>query len=98
MPGQPRTRCRRGSNPVIACCSDLRVGGTTGATRMVSLQVAASAIGSAALPAGLGLAIGAVNARILAPSLVLLGLAMGGLYVFGSRWSGRAGPPVTPRA
>ena len=52
----------------------------TGATRMVSLQVAASAAGSAALPAGLGLAIGAVDARILAPSLLVLGLAMGGLY------------------
>jgi fucose permease len=59
-----------------------------GTTRMVSLQVAASAIGSAALPAGLGLAIGAVNARILAPSLLVLGLAMGGLYALLSRWSG----------
>ena len=65
---------------------------------MVSLQVAASAIGSAALPAGLGLAIGAVDARVLAPSLLVLGLAMGGLYVSGSRWSRRAAPPVTPRA
>jgi fucose permease len=57
--------------------------------RMVSLQVAASAAGSAALPAGLGLAIGAVGARILAPSLLVLGLAMGGLYTLLSRWSGR---------
>jgi MFS family permease len=57
-------------------------------TRMVSLQVAASAVGSAALPAGLGLAIGAVNARILAPSLLVLGLAMGGVYPLLSRWSG----------
>jgi hypothetical protein len=56
---------------------------------MVSLQVAASAVGSAALPTGLGLAIGAVNARILAPSLLVLGLAMGVLYPFLSRWSGR---------
>jgi MFS family permease len=59
------------------------------ARRMVSLQVAASAVGSAAVPAGLGLAIGAVNARILAPSLLVLGLAMGVLYPFLSRWSGR---------
>ena len=52
------------------------------ARRMVSLQVAASAVGSAALPAGLGLAIGAVNARILAPSLLVLGLATAVLYPF----------------
>ena len=49
---------------------------------MVSLQVAASAVGSAALPAGLGLVVGAVGAWILAPSLLALGLAMGGLYAF----------------
>jgi fucose permease len=71
---------------------------TTGTMRMVSLQVAASATGSAALPAGLGLAIGAVGARILAPSLLILGLAMAGLYPLLSRWSGRSAPPVTPRA
>jgi hypothetical protein len=35
-------------------------------------------------------------ARVLAPSLLVLGLAMGALYAFGSRWSGRAAPPVTP--
>jgi fucose permease len=55
-------------------------------TRMVSLQVAASAAGSAALSVGLGLAIGAVDARILAPSLLVLGLAMGGLYALLSHW------------
>jgi len=84
--------------PLLTLMTPQWAGATTGATRMVSLQVAASAIGSAALPAGLGLAIGAVNARILAPSLLVLGLAMGGLYVFLSRWSGRTAPPVTPRA
>jgi fucose permease len=55
---------------------------TTGTTRMVSLQVAASAVGGAALPAALGLAIGAAGPRVLAPSLLALGLAMGGLYGF----------------
>jgi hypothetical protein len=49
---------------------------------MVSLQVAASAVGGAALPAGLGLAIGTAGPRVLAPSLLALGLAMGGLYAF----------------
>jgi hypothetical protein len=55
---------------------------TTGTTRMVSLQVAASAVGGAAVPAGLGLLLGAVGPRFLAPSLLALGLAMGGLYAF----------------
>ncbi len=63
----------------------LTTGQRTGTARMVSLQVAASAVGSAALPAGLGLAIGAVGARILAPSLLALGLAMGVLYALLSR-------------
>ncbi len=83
-----RDCCRDGRT--LACC--------TGKQRHSSLQVAASAIGGAALPAGLGLAIGTVNARILAPALLALGLAMGALYVFGSRWWGRATPPVTSRA
>jgi fucose permease len=55
---------------------------TTGTTRMVSLQVAASAVGGAALPAGLGLLLGAAGPRLLAPALLALGLAMGGLYTF----------------
>jgi len=55
---------------------------TTGTTRMVSLQVAASAVGGAAIPAGLGLLLGAAGARLLAPALFALGLAMGGLYAF----------------
>jgi hypothetical protein len=48
----------------------LTTGQRAGTARMVSLQVAASAVGSAALPAGLGLAVGAVGAWILAPSLL----------------------------
>jgi fucose permease len=55
---------------------------TTGTTRMVSLQVAASAVGGAAVPAGLGLLLGAVGPWLLAPSLLALGVAMGGLYAF----------------
>ena len=55
---------------------------TTGTTRMVSLQVAASAVGGAAIPAGLGLLLGAAGPRLLAPSLLALGLAMSGLYAF----------------
>ncbi len=50
---------------------------TTGTTRMVSLQVAASAVGGAAIPAGLGLLLGAVGPWLLAPSLLAPGVAMG---------------------
>jgi fucose permease len=55
---------------------------TSGTTRMVSLQVAASAVGGAAIPAGLGLLLGAAGPRLLAPALLALGLAMAGLYAF----------------
>jgi fucose permease len=68
--------------PLFTLTTADRLGGagrerTTGT---VSLQVAASALGSAVLPAAMGLVIGAVNARALAPSLFVLGLAMGGVY------------------
>jgi fucose permease len=48
----------------------------------VSLQVAASAGGNAALPAGLGLVIGTLTAGALGPALLLLSLLLAGLY----RW------------
>lgn len=50
------------------------------ATAAVGLQVAASAVGSAALPSLVGLAIGAVSARALGPALLVLGLAMCAVY------------------
>lgn len=43
-------------------------------------------MGSAALPGGLGLAIGAFGPGILAPALVALGLAMCGVYALLSRY------------
>jgi fucose permease len=79
--------------PLLTLTTAQRTGTAPAATQMVSLQVAASAIGSAVLPAGLGLAIGAANAKILAPSLVVLGLAMCGLYALLVRPApGRARP------
>jgi fucose permease len=63
----------------------LRGGDTAGAAGAVSLQVAASAAGSAALPAGIGLAVGAAGARVLAPALLAAGLAMCGVYWFLAR-------------
>ena len=80
--------------PLLTLMTPQRAGPRT--TRMVSLQVAASAVGSAALPAGLGRAIGADSARILAPSLHVLGLAMGGLYALLSRRSGRGALVTVP--
>jgi fucose permease len=68
---------------------------TTGSTRMVGLQVAASAAGNAALPAVLGLAIGAAGARVLGPFLLALSLAMAALFLSGRS---RAAPAVTPPA
>ncbi len=63
------------------------------ANRAVSLQVAASAIGSAALPAGMGLAIGALSASVLAPALLVLGLAMCGGYTLLSRFTRMGSKP-----
>jgi fucose permease len=73
--------------PLLTLTTAHRMGSASRATRVVSLQVAASAIGGAALPAGLGLAMGAVSATILAPSLLVLGLAMCLLYALLSRRS-----------
>jgi fucose permease len=65
--------------PLFTLTTAERVG-ANGATRMVSLQVAASAVGSAALPAGIGLAIGAFTATALGPWLLLPSLTMYALY------------------
>jgi fucose permease len=65
--------------PLFTLTTAQRVGASR-ATQTVSLQVAASAIGSAALPAGIGLAIGAFTATALAPPLLLLSLTMYALY------------------
>jgi fucose permease len=67
--------------PLFTLTTSQRLGGgdSAGATHAVSLQVAASAAGNAALPAGIGLVIGA-DARALAPALLVLGVAMCGVY------------------
>ncbi len=66
--------------PLLTLATADRAG--TGATRAVTLQVAVSTAGGAAVPAGLGLAMGAGGtggAARLAPLLLGLGLAMCGL-------------------
>ena len=73
--------------PLFTLSTAERVG-VSGTTRMVSLQVGASAAGSAAVPAAIGLAIGACSASALAPQLLVLGLAMYALYRLLTRAAG----------
>jgi fucose permease len=70
--------------PLLTLATAERTGGAD-PTQAVSLQVAASAGGNAALPAGLGLIIGALTASALGPALLLLSLLLAGLH----RWLGR---------
>jgi fucose permease len=70
--------------PLFTLITPKRVG-AAGATQAVSLQVAASAAGSTALAAGIGLVIEATSASILAPALLVLSLAMCVLYWLLSR-------------
>ena len=64
--------------PLLTLTTSDRVGAS--ATTAVGLQVAASAVGGAALPSGIGLVIGAVSAWTLAPALLVLSLGMCGVY------------------
>jgi fucose permease len=64
--------------PLLTLTTSDRVGANV--TTAVGLQVAASAVGGAALPSGVGLVIGAVSAWTLAPALLVLSLGMCGVY------------------
>jgi len=66
--------------PVFPLITLVTSGPGGGDAAAVGLQVAASAVGSAALPSGVGLAVGAFGAWTVAPSLLTLGLAMGVVY------------------
>ena len=70
--------------PLLTLTTPERTGAAR-SVRTVSLQVAASAVGGSAVPAGLGLAIQAAGAGVLAPLLLVLGVAMGGGYALVSR-------------
>jgi fucose permease len=73
--------------PLLVITTSQRTGTPPGrrTTRLVGLQVAAATAGSALLPAAVGLATDAISAGILAPVLLLLSLAMCGLYALLSR-------------
>lgn len=64
--------------PLLTLTTGDRVG-ASGSTA-VALQVAAAAVGGAAVPSGIGVIIGAVGAWALAPALLVLSLGMGGVY------------------
>ena len=88
--------------PLLTLTTADRVG-ASGAAAVVSLQVAASAVGSVALPSGVGLAIGASGARVLGPALLASGLAMCSVYWLALRPAprpefGRAGRGATVRS
>jgi len=65
--------------PLLTLTAGNRVRADTVATA-IGLQVAASAIGGAVLPAGVGLVIGAFGAQAVGPSLLVLGLAACSVY------------------
>jgi fucose permease len=78
--------------PLLTLTTAQRLGPANATTRVVTVQVAASAIGAAALPAGIGVAIGIISAKALAPALFVLAVAMGGAYAYISALA-RHGPP-----
>jgi fucose permease len=78
--------------PLFTLTTAQRVG-ASGTTLTVSLQTGASSIGSAALPAGIGLSIGASTAGARAPQLLVLSLTMYVLFRLLSRAGGRESRP-----
>jgi fucose permease len=78
--------------PLLTLTTADRVG-EGGAAMAVGLQTAASAIGSAALPSGIGLVIGVAGAQLTGPALLVPGLAMCAVYALALR-PARAGGTV----
>jgi fucose permease len=70
--------------PLLTLTTADRVG-EGGAAMAVGLQTAASAIGSAALPSGIGLVIGVAGAQVTGPALLVLGVAMCAVYALALR-------------
>jgi fucose permease len=77
--------------PLLTLTAAARSGAATsgGTARTASLLVTASTIGSAAIPAGLGLLIGSLSARAFAPSLLVLALAMSAVYALMTQLAAR---------
>ncbi|MEU4470393.1 MFS transporter [Micromonospora sp. NPDC023888] len=81
--------------PLLTLTTADRVGAAH-ADRAIGLQVGASGIGAALVPAGLGVLIGNTSVQVLGSALVVLALALIALYEWGARRStGRpTGRPV----
>ncbi|MFY1693558.1 MFS transporter [Plantactinospora sp. WMMB782] len=65
------------------------------ADRTIGLQIGASGLGGAIIPAAIGVLIGRTSVAVLGPALLLLSLAMIGLYWASSRRAGRPPAPTT---
>ncbi|MCO1599281.1 MFS transporter [Micromonospora sp. RHAY321] len=79
--------------PLLTLTTVDRVGAAH-ADRAIGLQIGAAGVGAALVPAGLGILIGNTTVQVLGSALVVLALALIGLYELGSRRPGpeRAGP------
>jgi fucose permease len=78
--------------PLLTLTTARGLGSPNATTRTVSLRVAASALGAAALPAAIGVAIGLRSAKALAPILFVLALTMGAAYAHISALTRRSPP------
>jgi fucose permease len=74
--------------PLLTLTTAERVGDRH-ADRAIGVQIAAAALGGAALPAGIGALIGRLGPEVLGPSLVLLTLTLAGLCRSARRPPGR---------
>lgn len=78
--------------PLLTLTTADRVGAAH-ADRAIGLQIGASGIGAALVPAGLGVLIGNTSVQVLGSALLVLALALILLYEWGARRP-TAGPPV----
>ncbi|MFG1872977.1 MFS transporter [Micromonospora arborensis] len=78
--------------PLLTLTTAERVG-TAHADRAIGLQIGASGLGAALVPAGLGVLIGNTSVQVLGSALLVLALALIALHEWGARRP-TAGPPV----
>ncbi|MEV4121318.1 MFS transporter [Micromonospora sp. NPDC049645] len=78
--------------PLLTLTTADRVG-LAHADRAIGLQIGASGVGAALVPAGLGVLIANTSVQVLGSALVVLALALIALYEWGARRPA-AGPPV----
>ncbi|MDG4788364.1 MFS transporter [Micromonospora sp. WMMD1102] len=79
--------------PLLTLSTAERVG-QQHADRTIGLQIGASGLGGAIIPGAIGVLIGRTSVAVLGPALLLLSLAMIGLYWASSRRAGRLPAPT----